>query len=551
MKKSLAVIKWKSAGVDRSVKLSEGKYFIGNTDYVRIKVDDKTSTLGVAMSVSITPDRLEVRCISNILKVRYRGKELTVGELISVGLSADFIVGVTNINLERLLSTNSETLDDDTVSEDIHWKSGDPISLQRFVTNSLLEALRVSGLDTENLQSPEVKEKIKIKLSSIVSELAIDEKKEKIDGKTLEKRVFDEVIGLGPLEELLADKKISEIMVNRHDQIYIEDKGKLTLSKVSFCSEKSLLSVIERIVSTVGRRIDTSSPICDARLLDGSRVNAVINPIALKGACITIRRFPEKAISPQELVDFKAMTSFMHDLLHLFVQVKMNIVISGGTGSGKTTLLNALSSFIPEGDRIVTVEDSAELQLQQPHVISLEARPPNIEGKGAVTIRDLVKNCLRMRPDRIVVGECRGGEALDMLQAMNTGHDGSLTTAHANSPEDMMRRLETMVLMSGVEFPISAIREQVSSAVHVIVQQTRFHTGRRLVTYISRIIGVDRETGDYIVKDLVKFHRQEMSDQGEYKIDHKSLQEAAKDFGGYESLKELYKKHSLSTHLED
>ena len=279
--------------------------------------------------------------------------------------------------------------------------------------------------------------------------------------------------------------------------------------------------------------------------LDGSRVNAVIEPIALKGACLTIRRFPEEAISPQQLVEFKAFTQFMHDLLKLFVQLRMNIVVSGGTGSGKTTLLNALSSFIPEQDRIVTVEDAAELQLQQPHVVSLEARPPNIEGKGAITIRDLVKNCLRMRPDRIVVGECRGGEALDMLQAMNTGHDGSLTTAHANTPDDMMRRLETMVLMSGVEFPLLAIREQISSAVHLIVQQTRFHTGRRLVTNISYIRGIDRESGNYLIDVLVKFNREEMSDKGEWDFDYNKILEVSEEFGGLTSVKEIMKKNKI------
>jgi Flp pilus assembly CpaF family ATPase len=533
------------------MQLTSGKYYIGNSDHATIKVDDRSSTVGIVLSVNVTKDNLVLRYINNLLKVRYKGKELCIGDIINVGLNAVFIVGSTSLNLERVLSQENLSETEEALSEDIHWKSGDPVSLQRYVSTALLDALRVSGLDTENLQSAPVREKIQLKLREIVASLAIDPKKEKIDAVTLEKRVFDEVIGLGPLEELLANKKISEIMVNRYDQIYIEDEGNLTLSDVRFSSEKSLLSVIERIVSTVGRRIDTSSPICDARLLDGSRVNAVIDPIALRGACLTIRRFPESAISPKELVGFKAMTAFMNDLLQLFVVVKMNVVISGGTGSGKTTLLNALSSFIPPGDRIVTVEDSAELQLQQPHVIALEARPPNIEGKGAVTIRDLVKNCLRMRPDRIVVGECRGGEALDMLQAMNTGHDGSLTTAHANTPNDMMRRLETMVLMSGVEFPLIAIREQVSSAVHMIVQQTRFSTGRRLITYITRILGVDRDTGNYVTEDLVKFHRKEMSDQGEWKTNHPLLQKASKAFGASESLKEIYKKHNMSKLWKD
>jgi pilus assembly protein CpaF len=314
-----------------------------------------------------------------------------------------------------------------------------------------------------------------------------------VDRERLCKQVLDEVVGLGPLEDLLADPSVSEIMVNRFDQIYIERSGKLTLSEVTFTGEQGVIGAIERIVAPLGRRIDESSPMVDARLKDGSRVNAVIPPLALKGSNITIRKFSKSKLKDEDLIRFGSITRPMMDFMHQAVLHAANIVISGGTGSGKTTLLNVLSNYIPEDDRIITVEDAAELQLNQPHVVSLESRPPNVEGKGAVTIRDLVKNCLRMRPDRIVVGECRGGEALDMLQAMNTGHDGSLTTTHANTPRDCIARLEVLTLMSGLDLPIRAIREQIASAVHIIIQQSRLPDGSRKVTHITEITGMEGE----------------------------------------------------------
>jgi pilus assembly protein CpaF len=324
-----------------------------------------------------------------------------------------------------------------------------------------------------------------------------------VDHARLAKEVLDEAVGLGPLEDLLADPTVTEIMVNRFDQIYVERSGKLTLSDIAFTAEKNVVSAIERIVAPLGRRIDESSPMVDARLKDGSRVNAVIPPLALKGANITIRKFSKTKLRDTDLIKYGSVTKEIMDFMQQAVHHHANIVISGGTGSGKTTLLNVLSNYIPEGDRIVTVEDAAELQLNQPHVVSLESRPPNVEGKGAVTIRDLVKNCLRMRPDRIVVGECRGGEALDMLQAMNTGHDGSLTTTHANTPRDCIARLEVLTLMSGIELPIRAIREQISSAVHIIIQQSRFPDGSRRVTHVTEITGME---GDIIqLQDIFLF----------------------------------------------
>ncbi len=348
-------------------------------------------------------------------------------------------------------------------------------------------------------------------LRSLTSELIdgiinhLDDLPASLDRAELALAVLNETVGLGPLEALLADDSVSEIMVNRHDEIYVERNGRLELSPVAFTSDAAVMSVIERIVSPLGRRIDESSPMVDARLPDGSRVNAIIPPLALRGPCITIRKFFRHRLVVEDLVRFGAISEEMVRFLRVAVEQRRNIVVSGGTGSGKTTFLNVLSNFIPQNERLVSVEDAAELQFIQPNLVSLEARPPNSEGKGQIAIRDLVKNCLRMRPDRIVVGECRGGEALDMLQAMNTGHDGSLTTVHANSPRDALSRIEVMVLMAGVEMPLAAIREQVASGVHLIVQQARFACGSRKVTHISEVTGT--ESGTIQLQDLFLFRQ--------------------------------------------
>ncbi len=318
-------------------------------------------------------------------------------------------------------------------------------------------------------------------------------------------QITDEIVGLGPLEPLLRDESITEVMVNGPRQVYVERAGKLELTNITFQNDEHVMRIIDRIISPIGRRVDESSPMVDARLVDGSRVNAVIPPISLVGPVVTIRKFASTPLTTDDLIRYGTSTPEMFDFLRACVEARLNVFVSGGTGSGKTTMLNVLSSFIPNDERIVTVEDAAELQLRQEHVVTLESRPANIEGKGAVPIRELVRNALRMRPDRIIVGECRSGEALDMLQAMNTGHDGSMSTGHANTPRDMLARLETMVLFAGVELPLRAVREQIASAVDLIVHQERLKDGSRKITNITEVQGME---GDVIVlQDVFVFEQ--------------------------------------------
>lgn len=326
--------------------------------------------------------------------------------------------------------------------------------------------------------------------------------------------ICDEMLGLGPLEALRKDDTITEIMVNGPKQIFVERLGKLTLTDVQFHDNDHLMNIVERILSPLGRRIDESSPLVDARLQDGSRVNIIIPPLSLVGPALTIRKFAKKPLSVENLINFGTLDRSMADFLRACVKARINILVSGGTGSGKTTTLNVLSSFIPENERIVTIEDAAEIQLQQEHVVTLESRPANIEGTGEISIRDLVKNALRMRPDRIIVGEVRSGEALDMLQAMNTGHDGSLTTAHANTPRDALSRIETMVLMSGFELPVRAIREQISSAIDLIIQQSRIKDGSRKITYITEVQGMEGNT--ITTQDLFRYEQTGIDENGKF-----------------------------------
>ncbi|WP_431018060.1 ATPase, T2SS/T4P/T4SS family [Burkholderia gladioli] len=385
------------------------------------------------------------------------------------------------------------------------------IELRKTVHMRLIAELDLRRLNVARMDDDELRRTVGAALDEILDNDAAFRSAD-VSLEALRKSVFDEVIGLGPLEELIADPEVSEIMVNCHDEIFVERRGKLTRSRVIFTDDRAVLGAIERIVAPIGRRIDESSPMVDARLSDGSRVNAVIPPLALKGPSITIRKFSQRKLTGEDLIDFGSMSADMLAFLRTAVEQRANIIISGGTGSGKTTLLNVLSNYIPDDERIVTVEDAAELQLSQPNLVALEARPPNMEGKGAVPIRDLVKNCLRMRPDRIVVGECRGGEALDMLQAMNTGHDGSLTTAHANSPRDCIARLEVMTLMAGLDLPVQAIREQICSAVDVIVQQTRFSCGSRRVTHVTEVSGM--ESGVIQLQDVFVFRQDGFGEDG-------------------------------------
>ncbi len=364
--------------------------------------------------------------------------------------------------------------------------------------------------NTDTTPPEQVRTRISELVNEIVAEGAIT--MSRADKAKVVETVINDVLGLGPLEDLLANEAVTEIMINGPKQIYVEEKGRLTMSPTTFDSNEQLMQVIDRIVSSIGRRVDESSPMVDARLKDGSRVNVIIPPLALRGATVTIRKFAKEALTIEDLVKWGSVTEDMVTFLRACVRARLNCVVSGGTGSGKTTTLNVLSGFIPDDERIVTIEDAAELQLRQDHVVTLETRPANVEGRGRVTIRDLVINSLRMRPDRIVIGECRGGEALDMLQAMNTGHDGSLTTLHANNPKECIGRLETLVLMAGAELPSRAIREQIGSAVNIIVQQSRLRDGTRKIVSIAEVLGVRDEQVQ--IQEIFTFKQSGIDEEG-------------------------------------
>ena len=360
---------------------------------------------------------------------------------------------------------------------------------RRLVQRQLLEVIDLRRSNLTQFSADEVKAEVRSAVERIVA--GMQNLPPDIDRDMLVQDSVDEAVGLGPLERLMTDPLISEIMVNSATDIFVERKGKLQQVPLAFSDDDAIRNVIERIVAPLGRRIDESSPLVDARLPDGSRVNAIIPPVALKGPTITIRRFNRTVMTPDTLVANQSASPAMMEFLRICVEQHKSIIVSGGTGSGKTTLLNVLSNLIPVGERLITIEDAAELKLMHPHLVSLESRPPNAEGRGAITIRDLVKNALRMRPDRIIVGECRGGEALDMLQAMNTGHEGSMTTVHANTPRDVLSRLEVLMLMAGVELPLAALREQIASAVDLIIHQARFPDGSRRITSITEVCGVE------------------------------------------------------------
>ena len=506
-------------GVRETRELAEGPYVIGRGAPCRIRFDDP--------AVSERHAILTVRGGRAVLEDLHSANGTYVnGESVDqpVTLDSGMVIQVGNCMMRVSdgdepehgaaeppppEAQEAEPLADDSAGQDDAALAADPLrtvrrSVQTQIQNELLNRMDMKRLTMQGVDREGLEESARDNIHEIVEEVVSKGRMPAgIDPDRLEEDVFNEAMRLGPLEELLADDSVTEIMVNGPDKVYVERGGRLELSDCQFSDDESVLAVIERIIAPLGRRCDESQPYVDARLADGSRVNAIIAPLALSGPTITIRKFAKKALTPQDFIRFGTWTQDAADFMKLCVVMRKNIIVAGGTGSGKTTLLNLLSGYIPHNERIVTVEDAAELRLQQPHVVRLEARPPNIEGKGAVPIRDLVKNCLRMRPDRIIVGECRGGEALDMLQAMNTGHDGSLTTVHANSPRDVISRLETMVLMSGMDLPSRAIREQIASAVDIIIHESRLGDGSRRVTAITEVTGL--EGSQIVMQDIFEF----------------------------------------------
>ncbi|MEH6907469.1 CpaF family protein [Neobacillus drentensis] len=412
----------------------------------------------------------------------------------------------TNTSSSKSNVTSIGSLDQDVLEVTSQTRSQDFWKLEAELHDYLLEELKRHPGQNKEEEKQKIEEWGQVFFDQSGGRLTFEEKQEILN------YVENELLAYGPITPLLENPFISEVMVNSFDEIYYEKNGKILRSTINFVDNQHVMRVIERIVSPIGRRVDESSPMVDARLPDGSRVNAIIPPLALKGPSLTIRKFSDTPFTINDLIRFGTLSVDMAEFLDICVKSKLNIFISGGTGSGKTSTLNVLSSFIPNNERIVTIEDAAELKLNQEHVVSLESRPPNIEGKGQISIRDLVRNSLRMRPDRIVVGEVRGAEALDMLQAMNTGHDGSLSTGHANSPRDILSRLETMVLMAGFELPVKAIREQIANAIDVIVQQTRMKDGTRKVTYITEVLGMEGDT--IVLQDIYLFNETGRTNDG-------------------------------------
>ena len=510
-------------GVREKRELSDGTWIIGRGEGCRIRF--------ASIAVSERHAILTVRGQQAVIEDLHSANGTYVnGEPIdaAVALNGDMVVQIGDAIFRVSGEDESPESEDAVVDADGTGETAetaaeeeaeaDPMrelrrNVQEQIQNELLKRMDMKRLTLDGVDREGLEDTARVKIRQIIDEVVAKGRlPEGIDTVRLEDDVFNEAMRLGPLEELLADDSVSEIMVNGPRKVYVERKGKLVLSDCQFTDDASVLAVIERIVSPLGRRIDESQPYVDARLADGSRVNAIIAPLALSGPTITIRKFSKNALTPEDFIRFGTWTHNAAEFMKLCVTLRKNIIVAGGTGSGKTTLLNLLSGFIPRTERIVTVEDAAELRLQQPHVVRLEARPPNIEGKGAVTIRDLVKNCLRMRPDRIIVGECRSGEALDMLQAMNTGHDGSLTTVHANSPRDVISRLETMVMMSGMELPSKAIREQIASAVDIIIHESRLSDGSRKVVAITEVTGL--EGNQIVMQDIFAFNQTGVGENG-------------------------------------
>lgn len=509
------------AGVRDKRELSDGTWIIGRGESCRIRFDDPLVSERHAI-LTVRGERVLLEDLRSANGTYVNGElidqavELDSSMVVQIGDAMFRVSDEQNEEIQEpiVIETPQET----TSEAEEYVERVDPMrelrrNVQEQIQNELLKRMDMKRLTLDGVDREGLEETARVKIRQIIDEVVSNGRMpDGIDTVRLEDDVFNEAMRLGPLEELLADDSISEIMVNGPQKVYVERKGKLVLSDCQFTDDASVLAVIERIVAPLGRRIDESQPYVDARLADGSRVNAIISPLALSGPTITIRKFSKSALTPEDFIRFGTWTHNAAEFMKLCVRLRKNVIVAGGTGSGKTTLLNLLSGYIPSSERIVTVEDAAELRLQQPHVVRLEARPPNIEGKGAVTIRDLVKNCLRMRPDRIIVGECRAGEALDMLQAMNTGHDGSLTTVHANSPRDVISRLETMVMMSGMELPSKAIREQIASAVDIIIHESRLSDGSRKVDAITEVTGL--EGSQIVMQDIFTFNQTGVGDNG-------------------------------------
>lgn len=520
----------------QTVDLSEGSYTIGRGEACKIRLRHPEISERHALLV-IRNGRATIEDLNSSNGVLVNGVTLEAPKI----LNSESVVAIgpcllrvelpkaeastPEPKLGKMAPTNKETPAEPTLQNtpdaqpivnrmpkpSIGTKAPDPMltvirEIKNQIHRELVQRLDLKRMTASNSSEEELEEKVKTTIRAIITEV---QKKQrlpaKINARTLEREIYNEAMRLGPLEDFLEDESITEIMVNGPKQVFVERGGRLELTGQSFMDDETVLGVIERIVAPIGRRIDESQPYVDARLPDGSRVNAIISPLSLIGPCITIRKFAKKAMTIQDFINYGTWTKNAADFLKICVLMRKNIIVAGGTGSGKTTLLNLLSGYIPETDRIVTIEDAAELRLEQSHVIRLEARPPNIEGRGAIPIRDLVRNSLRMRPDRIIVGECRGGESLDMLQAMNTGHDGSLTTVHANSPRDVISRLETMVLMSGMDLPSRAIREQIASAVDIIVHESRMSDGSRKITYITEVVGLEGQ--QVVMQDIFEFQQ--------------------------------------------
>ncbi len=497
-----------------STKQINSKLGVFNKSVIMEIPEEKTVSQAVARRQIITVDRPHTtfaRVVRELLHIMLVGETAKVESDKSVddkgNLWKDLLGTVAEensaLNPDEILPQTKEDLKQ-SIKKKVH---------KQLITELNNKKIDLNSVDDDPMKQVRLKQLVEETAAKILSSFG-DLGFTRQENHELVSEIMDDSLGLGPLEKILRDKTITEIMVNKKDQIYIEQNGKLKVSDQKFNSDDQVVQVIRRIIAPLGRRIDESVPLVDARLQDGSRVNAIIPPLAVQGPMITIRRFPDKVFDYRDLINFGSINQDMVDFLRACVISEKNIIVSGGTGSGKTTLLNMLSSFIPESERIVTVEDVAELRLQQEHLGRLESRPPNIEGKGEITIRDLVKNTLRMRPDRIVVGECRGGEALDMLQAMNTGHDGSLTTIHANSPYDMIGRLEAMVLMSGAELPVRVIRSYIASAVNLVVQISRLQDGSRKVVAITEVLGLNEENMSIEMKDIFLFKRTGIDDTG-------------------------------------